>query len=529
MKRQYPVWLRIVLFIVQFLFVFSLVTLFFYPKWNPDSEKNPSAGFYYEERNSIDVLLLGSCNIYTSFSPNLFYEEYGVTSYCRSCPDQTYVTSYYYLKESLKTQSPKVVVLESLFLTNPDTSKRELYNREAVDYMWPSIEKLALSYHLARTEGAVLESFGEQTPDFLTRFAGYLFPLLRYHARDDIRILKDAAFFVWKSPYSHYKGSVPFFSYVNVDGLDYPVVKNNNAIREDVQIYLPKIQQLCEENGIPLVIVKSPNHWRWNEEITAVAKEYVTSCGLPFVDIDDGAYGTYPEYYYQDHTGRLNIYGMREMTHYFGKYLVDTYGLTPTVLKEKSANRWEECVSYLYEKADEKNMVLTRGEIAQLRCDEGGVLVRWNPYTDCDTYTVLRSINGSTEEEIAQVAGSMFLDCDNTSGELTTYRVVPVSGEQVGIASAPKQYRFVDTPSSFLAAMEGDTVALSWDIAEGATGYIIQQMQNSYSFTDLAETTDCTYTASGETAGEYGRYRLRAVLEADGELYYSDGIVVSIE
>ena len=529
MKRKYHGWLKISAVIIQFLIVFTVVTLFFYPKWKADTEKNPSAGLYYEEPNSIDVLLLGSCNIYTSFSPNLFYEEYGITSYCRSCPDQTYLTSYYYLKESLKTQKPKVVVLESLFLTNPDTYKREFYNRYAVDYMRPSIEKLELCYYLARTEGPVLESFGEQPPDFLTRFAGYLFPLLRYHARDDINILKDAGFFLLKSPYSHFKGSVPFFTYVNVDGLDYPIVKNNNAIREDVKIYLPKIQQLCEENGIPLVIVKSPNRWRWNEEITAVAKEYVTSCDLPFVDIDDGSFGTYPEYYYQDHTGRLNIYGMREMTHYFGKYLVDNYGLTPTVLKEKSAKRWEECVSYLYEKAKEKNMDLTRGEIAQLRCDEGGILVRWNPYVDCDTYSVLRSINGSTEEEIAQVAGSMFIDCDNTSGELTTYRVVPVYGEHAGIASAPKQYRFVDTPSSFSAVKEGDSVKLSWDSTEGATGYILQQMQDSYRFTDLAETTDCIYIASGETAGEFGRYRLRAVLEADGETYYSDGIVVSIQ
>ncbi len=529
MKRQYNALLKGLAAFVGFLVLLTVVTLFFYPKWSPDTEKNPSAGFYYEEPNSIDVLLLGSCNLYTSFSPNLFYEEYGITSYCRSCPDQTYLTSYYYLKESLKTQKPKVVVIEALFLTNRDTAKREHYNREAADYLRPSLEKLVLCYHLARTEGPVLESYGEQPPDFLTRFAGYLFPLLRYHARDDINILKDVGFFLVKKPYSHYKGSVPFFSYANVDGLDYPAIYNTNAIREDVKTYLPRIQQLCEENGIPLVIMKSPNHWRWNEEYTAVAKEYVTSCGLPFIDVDDGGFGTYPEYYYQDHTGRLNIYGMRELTHYFGKYLVDSYGLTPTALNDKSTNRWQDCVSYLYAKAKEKNMDLTRGEIAQLRCDEGGILVRWNPYADCDTYTVLRSVDGGTEETIAQVAGNMYIDCSNTSGDLTTYRVVPDYGEHAEIASAPKQYRFVEVPTSFRAVKEDDTVKLSWDKTDGATGYVIQQMPDSYRFTDLAETTECGYTASADTAGFFGRYRLRAVLEADGEKYYSDGVVAVIE
>ena len=89
MKRQYSGLLKTLAVLAVFLVIFAAVTLFFYPKWSPDTEKNPSAGFYYEDPNSIDVLLLGSCNLYTSFSPDLFYEEYGVTSYCRSCPDQS--------------------------------------------------------------------------------------------------------------------------------------------------------------------------------------------------------------------------------------------------------------------------------------------------------------------------------------------------------------------------------------------------------------------------------------------------------
>ena len=529
MKKQYSPLLKIAAVAVAFLLVLTAATLFFYPKWLPDTEKNPSAGFYYEEANSIDVLLLGSCNLYTSFSPNLFYEEYGVTSYCRSCPDQSYLTSYYYLKESLKTQNPKVVVLEALFLTCPDTVKREQYNREAADYLRPSAEKLALSYHLARTEGPILASLGVETPAFPTRFAGYLFPLLRYHSRDDIHPQQDVMFFFTEHAGSVYKGSVPFFSYTNVDGADYRSVQNIAKIRNDAKIYLPKIQQLCAEKGIPLIVMKSPNHWRWNEEIAAVAREYVTSRGLPFVDIDDGSFGEYPEYYYQSHTGRLNLCGMRELTHYFGEYLVKNYALEPTVLNEKTAAHWQSCVSRLYETAKEKNMDLTRGEIAQLRCDEGGILVRWNVYDDCDTYAVLRSVDGGAETEIAQVSGNRMIDRDCTVGALATYRVVPLDGKCAGIASALQSYRYIATPTFFSATMNGDAVAFSWDPTEGASKYVLQQLPRSDRFTDLAETTDCSFSASADTIGDYGCYRLCAVCEVDGETYYSDGVITDIK
>ena len=38
-------------------------------------------GFYQEEDNSIDVVMIGASDVFTGFSPGLAYGEYGFTSY----------------------------------------------------------------------------------------------------------------------------------------------------------------------------------------------------------------------------------------------------------------------------------------------------------------------------------------------------------------------------------------------------------------------------------------------------------------
>ena len=43
--------------------------------------KNRFAGFYAEEKNSIDVLMFGASTVGTSFSPGYMWGEFGFTSY----------------------------------------------------------------------------------------------------------------------------------------------------------------------------------------------------------------------------------------------------------------------------------------------------------------------------------------------------------------------------------------------------------------------------------------------------------------
>ena len=242
-------------FVLIFTIILTIISLIFVPKWRGlDAEQ--MRGLYQEEENSIDVVMLGSCNMYSSYSPVIAYEQYGITSYVYACPDQELVISYHYLKEALKTQDIKAVVLESLFLTCEPNSHREYYNRTALEYLRPSLNKAQLILELGGMESEYMRTVDASAPDKLLTYAGYFFPLLRYHGREDVT-MDDVTFHFARDDYSKLKGGKPLYSYLNNTAVDFDYVLNGTKIRDTSHEYFIKIQQLCAEKGIEFILVKA--------------------------------------------------------------------------------------------------------------------------------------------------------------------------------------------------------------------------------------------------------------------------------
>ncbi|MBQ4304600.1 MAG: hypothetical protein II774_08940, partial [Lachnospiraceae bacterium] len=65
--------------------------------------------FYSMEENTVDVIFLGSSHCYSAFCPQYLYNEYGIRSYNLGSSQQCMTVAYYWLKEALQTQSPRVV------------------------------------------------------------------------------------------------------------------------------------------------------------------------------------------------------------------------------------------------------------------------------------------------------------------------------------------------------------------------------------------------------------------------------------
>lgn len=168
------------------------------PKWTDPI--NPSTatvrGFYEEPKDSLDVLYLGTCNVYNNVNPLAMWRDYGFTGYVFATPDQEIWTSYYYLEEALKYQKPKVVVLDALMLPDVKHSE-EGYARQALDNLRPSATKLKNAY-------ATLEQ-----PDLFS-IASVMMPALRFH--DRWKDLQRSDFEgVLKAEPSVYKGFAPIF------------------------------------------------------------------------------------------------------------------------------------------------------------------------------------------------------------------------------------------------------------------------------------------------------------------------------
>ncbi|MCR5310799.1 MAG: hypothetical protein K6E32_05200, partial [Lachnospiraceae bacterium] len=68
-------------------------------------------------KNSIDVVFVGSSHVYCDIYPCFLWEKFGIAAFDMSVSGQDKDSSYYQLKNLLKTQRPKVVCVDVFGLT----------------------------------------------------------------------------------------------------------------------------------------------------------------------------------------------------------------------------------------------------------------------------------------------------------------------------------------------------------------------------------------------------------------------------
>lgn len=68
---------------------------------------------YRQPKNSIDVLTIGTSLAYSGVNTNVLWEEYGVAAYNLCSAEQPFWVSYYALREALKTQRPRLILLDA--------------------------------------------------------------------------------------------------------------------------------------------------------------------------------------------------------------------------------------------------------------------------------------------------------------------------------------------------------------------------------------------------------------------------------
>src|SRR5574344_1279692 len=152
-------------FLILFCLILLVLSSVFRPTWNTDDILN---GYKNEQQNSLDVLFIGDSDIYNGISPMEIYEKYGITSYDFASSAASNLLMYYMLQEALKTQSPKVVIMDETSIFG--YKEGETNTHRAMDLMPLDNVKLSLindpDYHF-------------NIGDKLT----ILFPVFRYHDR----------------------------------------------------------------------------------------------------------------------------------------------------------------------------------------------------------------------------------------------------------------------------------------------------------------------------------------------------------
>lgn len=135
-KRILKIFIALFITIITFLLLNRLVE----PKYSEDLVEGSMTSAYYDEDKNHEVIIIGDCEVYANFSPLVMYEEEGITAYVRGNSQQMIWQSYYILEETLKYETPEIVVFSVGGMKNAD-SENEAYNRLCLDQMKWSTRK----------------------------------------------------------------------------------------------------------------------------------------------------------------------------------------------------------------------------------------------------------------------------------------------------------------------------------------------------------------------------------------------------
>ena len=339
MKKK--IWIASVCLCLCTVLLLQFCSLLLRPKYVSTSrEGSLIAEYYAEEGNAHDVLFVGDCEVYESFTPPTLWEEYGITSYVRGSAQQLAWQSYYLLEETLQYETPRVVVFNVLALKY-GTPQDEAYNRMTLDGMRLSATKLR----------AIRASMTEEES-----LASYLFPLLRFHSR-----WKELKGEDWRYLFGH--EAVSHNGYLMQTEIRggraeiTPTPLADYTLPATSMEYLDRMRDLCAQKGITLILIKAPtNDWRyhWYDEWDAQIVEYAATNNLSYYNFIplteeigiDWSTDTY------DAGVHLNVYGAEKLTSYFGAILADEFGLAGHKDDERLSAVWaEKLAAYNAEKA----------------------------------------------------------------------------------------------------------------------------------------------------------------------------------
>ena len=222
-------------------------------------------GFDDLPKDSLDYLVLGSSNVFMNINPIEIMEKYNYYGYDYATPVQPIYLSEYYLKDALKTQSPRVVILDALGIGFYEDSSEE-YTHLSLDYMDLDKEKIeAISYIPYDKEE-------------------YYFDFMKYHSRWE-SLFKDDLDSLEYNDKENFLGYVPAYTTAGVTEGDFLESGEEVAISSKVKDSFARITKICENNGIKLVVIKTPRIG-WTEQMSLATNELCLEYDVDYYDFN---------------------------------------------------------------------------------------------------------------------------------------------------------------------------------------------------------------------------------------------------
>lgn len=268
---------------------------------------------YYKEEKDFDVIFIGDCEVYENFSPIVLWEDYGINSYIRGSAEQYIWQSYYILEDTLRYETPDVVIfnIQSLQFGK---SQNEAYNRMTLEGMEWSPSK-------------VDAIFASMKPE--EQFLDYVFPILRYHSRWSELTASDVRYMFDTKKVSH-NGYYMRVDVKPAENVPEGRILGDYSFSENAWKYLDMMRELCQKEGIRLILIKAPSlypYWypEWEEQVEEYAGKYDLTY-INFLELTEETGIDYSRDTY-DAGLHMNLSGAEKLSHYMGKFLREEAGL----------------------------------------------------------------------------------------------------------------------------------------------------------------------------------------------------------
>jgi len=351
-------------FVLVFLMLFQIATYIFRTK-----RFAFSVGPIYDlPKDSIDVLLLGSSHMNTAISPLDLWHEYGITAFNAAIGDQTLPATYFELRELLKVQRPKVIVLEAFYIHKPNmmTSSGE----ERLHWL---VDNVPASPGISEAIQTLIQK-DDKTEYYLNFYT--------FHNRWQELTKEDF------QPVESYNLGADIDLYAEHTALEAPEIIRQDEIMEPPSLpqeYLHKIIALCRDENIPLVLMASPFSASADMQaqlnfVNQVADEE----DIPYLNflylLNDVNFDFTQDMAEWSH---MNYFGVQKVTSYLGRYLQENYHLPDGRNSEEISAFWNEQYD-IFEKVL-CNQLLKTADSFESYCDyldHNDYIVMWHGYSE---------------------------------------------------------------------------------------------------------------------------------------------------
>ena len=382
--------MRAICFCLLFALLFVFLSGAFIPRTGTTEdgmESRISKAYRGEPRDSIDTVFIGNSDIYRAISPVDLFHQTGITSAIAGRPNKQLSEVPGDIRDILRYQNPKTIVLETDCMfsgTNPGFKKgispleAEAAKVDVADQA-PSKAKAADVADQAPSKAKAADVAGQAPPKTkATDVAGqappkakasahqnifdkckallqegdsaflaalnYKFPLVKYH--DNWKHLKLAAFL---QPRGKYHFSNKGMAYANTVkaypfGNEYMQLSGGKhaMLSEEKLDQFQKIYDLCDRNGVRLVLLTVPSANTWNKGKSDTVKQLAKKYDLTYYDYNrqlpagfDWATDS------KDGGNHLNYAGASAVTKDLAKKLTDDLTMSPTSLTKEQKQQWK--------------------------------------------------------------------------------------------------------------------------------------------------------------------------------------------